>query len=899
MLLKINIATWISPLSIAVERFWHRRAILLLARFPMLAILGASASSIALHQSFGIRWMLGLAIVFGIAASTILLGWMFRKSADSDGGPNAYGRLLGMLVAMLGVGLVMSVRHEFQSRLIRQTLASHASLRHASNPSDPKGADEPGPWKPVAVRGTVEEQLRYRQTNRPSLPQPIFDSTIPSRDARGTMTDRIGWQTLSVIHIQSIRNRDGWVAINLWMPISIDGKIKGFLPGDQVELYCHWRAPSEPSNPGQFDSSKRYAELGYHALGKLDSENQIRQHAPPDRWRIDRCLANVSASALQWIDEYVVLDQSRLAAALVIGQREQVEWNLQEELLATGTIHMLSISGMHIEMVALSLWILGTYLRVHRRALLIAVVLVVGAYALLCGANPPVARASLMLLGLCIARWMGWQFSSLNVLACAGVLLLWYRTTIAFEVGTQLSFLAVAVLILSIRSNRSRKSPLEQLIDARSSQRVKGMRACVAWSMEMLRSSFWVWFITAPLVWSGFHVISPIAIAMNLVLWVPMFVALLSGLALVALGWIPPIGIALGALCGGSLWIVEALIGLGETVPGSHVWMAPPPAWWVYGFYALGLIMAAIQGVRRDVHRRWLLGSLGLWFAVGLALSPLDWIVRRAIGSDSRQLAITFVDVGHGTSVFIEAPDHQRWLYDAGRMGDDQRSYLGIANALWGMQCSRLDGIIVSHADADHYNAVPGIVQRFHPREFVTTKQVVEHQSPHVKAMLAHVHPYCDQETVWSFGDTRLGTGWSMRTLHPPEKGVVGSDNANSLCLLIEFGGCRILLPGDLEPPGMQALSGTPRQSIDVLMAPHHGSVSAKSDLLLEWCQPKLVVISGAHRALSKRVLDPYRSDGRQVFVTARDHAVRIEIASDGSAKALHWVQSGWQPLSP
>ena len=142
---------------------------------------------------------------------------------------------------------------------------------------------------------------------------------------------------------------------------------------------------------------------------------------------------------------------------------------------------------------------------------------------------------------------------------------------------------------------------------------------------------------------------------------------------------------------------------------------------------------------------------------------------------------------------------------------------------------------------------------------------------------------------TWKTGSNHNGSEWNILALHPPEQGVAGTDNANSLCVLIEFAGRRILLPGDLEPPGMQMLVSQPITKVDVLMAPHHGSLNSKSDSLLRWCDPETVVISGSTRAVSPRVLDSFAAENREVFVTARDHAIRIEVSSDGTIEKKHW----------
>ncbi len=836
----------------------------------MVAVLSISLAAIAAQDMLGNSWCIFLFV--GLVLSVIVALLQTRDRPQS-------WMISLQLCIWLSIALFISFYHSMSQREAKLRLDIwDKSMREFSKNDSLSSVS----WNPIACRAIVEVALRYRK------------STLPGKTAD---PNAVGWQTITIIQVVEIRSDGEWQPKSLVMPLSIDGKVGGIFPGDRIELYGQWRLPSKPSNPGQFDQARRFAELGYAAQARAESAAQFRKLDEPKRVRLDRYLAMVSALALRSIERYVVLDQAELTAALVLGQREQAEWRLQEELLATGTIHMLSISGMHIEMVALSLLLIGMLLQLPRKPLLMSICLFVIAYGLLCGANPPVARATIMLTGLCLARWMGWNFFSLNFLAFAGVLLILYRTTVVFETGTQLSFMAVAVLILSTQSMSQRVRPLERLIESKSSHSVRSLRRIWIWSLEMLRTSFWVWFITAPLVWSAFHVISPIAITLNLILWLPMLLALMSGLGLIAFGWLPPLGWPLGVICGASLWFVQLFVGWGEQVPMGHFWIRSPPAWWLFGFYTLGIFTAVWAGVKKASSRRRLGLVLGMWFAFGLTIQPAIDVWHRFQASGNGSLSLTFFDVGHGTSILIETPDHESWLYDAGRLGDHQRSYQVIVDALWAMRRSRIDGLILSHADSDHYNGIEGLTKRFAVDQLLSTSQVFSHSSPLLRQILAATERRGVEHITWKKGSFRQGKGWSMLALHPPEKGVAGTDNANSLCVLIEFAGRRILLPGDLEPPGMQMLVSQTPTKVDVLMAPHHGSLNSKSDVLLKWCSPDTVVISGSTRAISPRVLEAFAAEDREVFVTARDHAIRIEIAADGVIGKKHWVVDRWSEL--
>jgi competence protein ComEC len=125
-----------------------------------------------------------------------------------------------------------------------------------------------------------------------------------------------------------------------------------------------------------------------------------------------------------------------------------------------------------------------------------------------------------------------------------------------------------------------------------------------------------------------------------------------------------------------------------------------------------------------------------------------------------------------------------------------------------------------------------------------------------------------------------------IEVLHPPAKGVFGSDNANSLVLLVEYAGRRLLLPGDLESPGLEDLLAEEPLDCDIIMAPHHGSVRSDPTGFALWSRPEFVVVSGSHEFEERGsvfvVKDSYRARGAEVFHTAEVGAVRFELNADG-----------------
>jgi competence protein ComEC len=257
------------------------------------------------------------------------------------------------------------------------------------------------------------------------------------------------------------------------------------------------------------------------------------------------------------------------------------------------------------------------------------------------------------------------------------------------------------------------------------------------------------------------------------------------------------------------------------------------------------------------------------------------------------ELRCTFLSVGHGTCVVLELPNGQTLLYDAGSLGSPEFATQSVAGYLWERGIMRIDALVLSHADVDHYNAVPGLLERFHvgavyvsPLMFDWFGATGPVDAPEVlrQAIVAAGVPI---EEVWSGDWLRIGDV-ALEVIHPPPGGVVGSDNANSITLSVEYAGQRLLLPGDLETPGLEDVIAELPLDCDVLMAPHHGSSRSDPPGFAAWSTPEWVVISGGADA-DPAVEATYASTGAKVLNTGKLGAIEFRLNSDNiSAKSFH-----------
>jgi competence protein ComEC len=399
-----------------------------------------------------------------------------------------------------------------------------------------------------------------------------------------------------------------------------------------------------------------------------------------------------------------------------------------------------------------------------------------------------------------------------------------------------------------------------------------------------------IWLVALPLVIYRFHLVTPVALLINPLLWLPMAISLFAGFGVLLLGGVlPPIAGVCGWVCDVSLGGIESLIDAALLLPGGYLWIPSPPLWWVLAFY-VGCVLKI--GLAVKGRRLWLLrGMFVCWCLIGLAY-VLGWAPLR--GHRPPALRCTFVCVGHGTSVLVETPEGHKLLYDAGRQGTPRPAVRAVSATLWSRGLRRLDAVVLSHADTDHYNALPELLDRFSVGAVYVSPHMFRRTTPALATLREAVRESGTPVRELVAGQSlELVSQARCSALFPTREDTGGSDNANSLVLRIDYAGRTLLLPGDLESPGLDQLLAQNAVDCDLVMAPHHGSVHSHPRGFADWCRPEWVVISGGLRRDTSTVRRVFVETGAQVAHTAVDGAVRVMVSRDGLAVRT-WRDAAW-----
>ncbi|MEM7781877.1 MAG: DNA internalization-related competence protein ComEC/Rec2 [Planctomycetota bacterium] len=814
---------------------------------PVVILVLAFAFGIVMNRWFGLDFL----IVAPVLILAIGIWWLIRYSLDWLGSSQRLVLLsICLLVQVFALGAAWS--HARWHWVGANDFARYI-------PSEPA---------PCCIRATIVSEPKLIET------QDRFQS------------GELAFTTIYRVRLDAIRDGQNWRLTSGATDLKIHQRATNLEVGDWIQVAGEVFPVTRPTNPGEFDRLNFFRSRSQFASvhdASMDAVVPLTQKSPHSIFDLSRFHPGKLRGRLEiLISKFVSSQQAPLVSAILLGNREQIDWERRDAFLLTGTSHLLAISGLHVGILA-SIFFILFRLRLAGRVVCLALTMMfVLGYAWLVEFRSPVTRAAILITVFCLGRLMGRKSFTFNQLALAGLVVLLINPSEIFAIGTQLSFLAVATLIFCKNwiFVPPSQDPVDRLID---STRGFCVKAIWQWGRKLRNAtlaSAAIWLVAMPLVVYHFHVISPIALVINPILLLPIAIALCSGLALVVLGWFSEsLGILAGMVCDLSLQLMEGIICLGAAIPGGHFWSAGPSAISVGLFYA-GVVVFGIYGPTRQkgavlcgLFLAWC--TLGWWFPAFYAEHSK---------SSSGTLQCRFVDVGHGTSALIQLPNGQVVLYDAGTLGSPRVGASKVAGVLWSEGIEHIDSIIISHADVDHFNALPRLIEQFSIGQIFVSKAMRNHPGKELDPLWEVIRNKQIKVVEVGMNDCLPNTGEAKMSIlySHPTYAEVDSDNVRSLVVLIEYLDRKLLLPGDLEGPGLDRLLAMPHVDCDIVMAPHHGSSGSRPDQFMGWSTPDWVVISRGRK--SKKVEWDQLVEPGRVISTHEYGSIEFQISPHGIA---------------
>jgi len=619
-------------------------------------------------------------------------------------------------------------------------------------------------------------------------------------------------------------------------------------PGQRWRLLVRLKRPHGFANAGGFDYEGWLFQQGIGATG------YVRQHAD------NRRLAAAATGQLlsQWryalytrLSALLKDDPQRgLLIALLMGERADISASQWQLLSATGTNHLFVISGLHIGFIALCAYLL--FFNLSRLLLLgppriaaqqigvCGALLTACGYAAIAGFSLPTQRALIMLIVMLLGRLLRRKVDVWHSYVVALLLVLLLDPLAPQSMGFWLSFGAVGSLLYAF------------------SQRTDSSGIWWRW----LRPQWVVFVAFFPVVLFFFQLVSLISPLANTVaipfvgfVIVPicLLTVLLDGLfQLLDLRVIELLMTQLAMLASDGLQLIVKLLAFLAQVPGAQ-WRHPLSLWALLPALAgIALLMAP-----KGLPARW----LGLLCFLPLVAGSNDRL-------SSGQFEMTVLDVGQGLAVAIRTRQHHL-IYDVGARFSptfDVSSSV-ILPYLQYQGVASLDRVIISHGDNDHAGSLPMLLAEMPVAEVISGAS-----KPLLKDIA--IKP-CLSGQEWQWDEVHF-------ELMQADEVSWKNENNRSCVLKVSGRNLSVLIPGDIERTAesylIEQFGG--QLKADILLAPHHGSLTSSGERFLAQVNPSVVVVSSGYRNRfghpHAKVLVRYRQRNIKVLNTAKDGAIVV-----------------------
>ncbi len=664
-------------------------------------------------------------------------------------------------------------------------------------------------------------------------------------EVRGTLCERpsqYGDRTRFTLDVKSVGSADNILPVRGKIRVTIRPAIQELAQGTVVRFTGQPRSLRNFSNPGGFDYVR------YMRFRDIFGSIYLRGRSSLEILEIsDSALSSARKSLSGIIRKSASPEVQPLLFALLLGEKEGIDQDMRDLFARTGIAHVLAISGLHIGMVALFAFHCFRILFSRSTKILLSgrlfslcalcTMVPVIYYGILTGMAPSTQRAIIMVGVFMLGYVFDRDYDSLNTLAVAAVLILAWHPPALFDVGFQLSFIAVFSILYGLKKVSFNTVPITW------HEKIK-RKAAIYILIPILAA-----LGTLPIVLHYFDQLSLVGPIANLIV-VPVVgflvlpLCLTSSLMLPLFPWMS--GLALkgaGLALQGILWIAHLM----AAIPHASIMPIKPNLWEILLYYAALLSLIHIR-------KRW--GQMLLILClVGGIVDGVYWTDKRFGNED---LQVTFLDVGQGSSALIEFPRGPIMLVDGGGLSATSSFDTGrmiVAPYLWQRKIHTIDYLVLTHPQHDHAGGLGYMAERFKVGEFWSNGQPAP-----IEAYQRLLASCLDMKTAMpSLEKLHIPMeieGVTCRVLHPAPGFEIFMDrdqklNDNSLVLKLSMGSQSILFTGDIEKEGERLLVS--RWGAEVLRstacaAPHHGSKSSSSEAFVKAVDPQYVIFSTGAR---------------------------------------------------
>ncbi|MBN1153359.1 DNA internalization-related competence protein ComEC/Rec2 [candidate division KSB1 bacterium] len=645
---------------------------------------------------------------------------------------------------------------------------------------------------------------------------------------------------------------------------------------DMIRASGKVRLPRGERNPGEFDYRSHLKSIGIYQMIYVYHPNDLvilqkREHRHP--------LQHTISGTREYIDKNFkryFLDQERaIIKGLILGDRSEINPELKAAFSASGVMHVLAVSGLHVGFVVMIITGIVKFIRIPYNWKQIVIILCVFTYMQLIGFKAPVIRASTIVMLYLIGKLLQRKTNTINLLATAALIILIIDPRQLFQASFQLSFAAVLSILFIYQRMNAFINTIAWFTRIRNSK-------IIGYIFDIFLVSLAVSVGTAPLTMYYFEKLPIISLLLNIVVVPLVGVIIASGFLFILLTLVSSTCASMMAhLISLLLRFLIASVKSSAAMHFGYIEIFSIGLAHVFGLY---LFILLLLNIRNPKYFKVMI------FYLLIVLNILSW---QALFRHKDYLEVIYFDVGQGDGALIKTPDNRYALIDG---GDAYKGHSSgqrfIYPYLRRNGIRQLDYVILTHGDNDHVGGLPFLLRHIKVSSVIDNGITAESEiyADYLKVIDSLK---IDHKILKAGAEIDFGQDIACFVLHPAAGMHVDDLNNSSLVLKLVYKNVQFLFTGDIEAESEQTLLRYgDLLKCDILKVAHHGSKSSSIQDFLDYSKPVHAVISvgeyNRFRQPSSQVLS--RLNRSDIHVYRTDLSGAIIFRSDGKKLwQFHW----------
>lgn len=622
-------------------------------------------------------------------------------------------------------------------------------------------------------------------------------------------------------------------------------------------------------NPGNFDQAIYYARQGFYGVIWCEEILQITGET-------DFLLNTLHEVKMKWKEQLIEImgeKNGAVLAAMLLGEKREMDVEVKELYQKNGISHVLAISGLHISFIGL-----GMYRLIRKTGMpywLSGVIAVsfLSLYVFMIGFSVSVVRAYVMLLLRIGADMTGRVYDAPTALGLSASLTVLYEPLYLTDAGFYMSYGAILGIFCVLPALKKCVCLQAHSLTGRwLSKLFAGGGTSLAVNLTLFPIMLW-----------NYYEFSTYSIVLNMVV-VPLMSILLAlgmmGSFFVA--WLKPFGSICLKICSLILDFFEGISLTGSKLPFARIVCGQPDYWKIILYYILLIMVVVFLNKCRKPE----ILKKSRRYVCLLFLGAIFFVTYRS----NQDLQITMLDVGQGDGIFIRGPEGTTYFIDGGSSDVEQLGKYRIEPYLKSQGVGELDYVFITHGDTDHYSGIEEMIGRQtigvkinhlvlpanYRQDDALIELAISAQNEGIRVVSIHA------------GQRLCEANLQITCIQPSEhsslsgnEGLTG--NAGSMVLQIEYGEFSMLCTGDVEGEGEELLANYINgKQFDVLKVAHHGSKNSTSEAFLKKIQVSIALISaGGNNSYGHphaETIERLQKEGCKVYQTKNLGAITLLI---------------------